>query len=143
MGFYLLIGKKENWKVSLEQKLWGFTQKNIKQWQRMEKNDLLAFYVTLPIRSVVGFGIVEKRFHDAKLTWPQEIWLEESIWPYKISFKVLCQCNDWEDGIEIPKTIILQTSSKRIDQDLFMQMVENADKKWDTCVKNFLPVDDR
>lgn len=84
----------------------------------------MVFYVTLPIKLIAGFGIVEKRFHDTKLTWPQETWLEESIWPYRISFKVLHRCKNWKDGIEIPQKMILQSSSKCIDRDLFMQMIE-------------------
>ena len=131
---YLLIGKDENWEIAIKKKLWGMTVRNKKQWEQMNKNDLLAFYVTKPTQLVIGFGVVNDKFFDKKLIWPTEKFLGELIWPYKISLKILYVCDNLQDGISLPKKLNLQTSKRKIDYELFNFLVEKADKKWNTSI---------
>lgn len=132
--YYLLIGKEDNWEISLKKKLWGFTPRHKKQWERIKSNDLLAFYVTKPTQLVIGFGIVNDKFFDKKLTWTTEKYLGEVIWPYKIFLDIIYMCNNFQDGISLPTKMNLQTSTKKIDNELFITLIENADKKWGTNI---------
>jgi len=129
-NYYLCIGKSENWEFSFNEKLWGITSRNKKLWEKIEKNDELAFYVTRPIKLVIGFGIVNGKYTDSKFIWPVEKRQKESLWPHKISFDIISSCNNWVKGIKLPKTLNLQTSTKKIDKELFIELKESAEKNW-------------
>ena len=131
---YLLIGKNENWDISLKKNIWGFTAKNKKQWEQMKSNDLLAFYITKPTQLIIGFGVVKDKFFDNKLTWPTEKFMEEVMWPYKISFKIIYACDNTQEGISLPVKMNLQSSRRKIEYKLFNSLIENADKKWSTSI---------
>jgi len=138
INYLLLIGRKENWEVSFKKKLWGSTKKTKRLWEKIKKGDFLAFYVTSPIKLVIGFGIVEDKIKDEKLIFPLEKSLGESMWPYKITFSVINTCRNWDNGIKLPNNMILQTSQKLIDKEMYFKMVRQADKKWNTHIKKII-----
>jgi len=80
--YYILVGSEENWKVSLEQNLWGFTENSKGSWNTTMTGDVLAFYVTRPLKKVIGFGRVGKKFSSDDLVWNDEKSFNSSIWNY-------------------------------------------------------------
>lgn len=83
---YLLIGSKENWEVSLDRQLWGFTEQSKGSWNTTKTGDLLAFYVTTPVKKIIGFGKVIDKMISDDIIWNDEKRFKRSLWKYKISF---------------------------------------------------------
>ena len=128
---YILVGEKQNWKVALEKKIWGFQKKSKGLWNTTKENDLIAFYVTKPLKKIIGFGIVKNKFVDQKLVWNDEKFLNRAIWIYKVSFDIFYVCDKWKNGIFLPKKMFLQTSRRVIDKNFFIELVKLADSKWE------------
>ena len=131
--YFILIGSQENWKTSLTHNLWGFAETSKGSWNKTNPDDLLVFYVMLPVRKIIGFGRVGKKFINDNLVWDEERKSNESIWKYKFEIKPSYVCKDWKDGIELPP-MMLATSRKVIDKDVFAKLVKKADSSWKTSL---------
>ncbi|MDE1878098.1 MAG: hypothetical protein KGI07_06155 [Thaumarchaeota archaeon] len=132
--FYILVGEERNWKISLKEGLWGFTERAKGSWNTTQVNDLLAFYVTSPTMKIIGFGKVTNKFASEDLIWHDEKLFKRSLWKYKISFKIFHVCDNWKDGLQLPSSLFLQVSRKVIDQNTYVDLVNNADKIWGTKI---------
>lgn len=131
--YYLIIGDKENWKISLKRRIWGFSEKFKGYWNKTNEGDDIAFYVTSPIKKVIGFGKITKKYTDSsELVWSDEVFFKRSIWPYKIKFEVLHVIENWEAGIPPPEGIMLNVGRKLVSQEQFSALVKDADFKWRT-----------
>lgn len=133
--YYILVGDKENWEVSIEKKIWGFTERTKGSWNTTKVNEYLAFYVTKPVKKIIGFGKVSKKFINNDLIWKDEKRFKRSIWKYKISFDIIHLCEDWDNGIEVgPELYFLQVSRRVVDNDIFLKLVKKADCEWNTFI---------
>lgn len=130
--FFILTGDKETWLRSFNKNLWGFTEKTKGSWNTSQVNDLVAFYVTAPIKKIIGFGIIRKKFIDSELFWNDEILFKKSIWPYRFEFEPIHIEDDWENGISVPAGIMLNVGRKVIDKLIFSNLIREADSKWNT-----------
>jgi len=72
LRYYLLVGDEENWEISIKEKIWGFTDNSKGMWNTTKKGEFLAFYVTSPVKKIIGFGKVSEKFIDDKLLWNDE-----------------------------------------------------------------------
>jgi len=138
--FYILIGEEQNWKISIQKRIWGFKENSKGSWRTTQINDLVVFYVTKPIQKIIGFGIVKNKYSDDKITWDDENFHKRSLWKFKISFDIFHVCKDWQKGISLPKGIFLQVSRKVIEEDLFFDLVKKADSKWHTKILKKLEI---
>ncbi len=136
--FYILVGERRNWEVSLKEKLWGFTERSKGSWNTTKVNDLLAFYVTNPIMKIIGFGKVTDKFVNEDLTWDDEKLFKRSLWKYKIAFKIFYVSDNWEEGLQLPPNLFLQVSRRVVDKKVFFSLIRNADKKWDAKIYQML-----
>lgn len=134
--FYILVGERRAWNVALTNKQWGFTEKNSKLWNTTNKNEILAFYVTYPTKKIIGFGIVTDKFISDDLIWPDEILFKRSLWRYRIGFRVLYQIENWHDGIDPPKGVMLNGGRIVINKDQFTKLVKDAKEKWNIKIMN-------
>jgi len=134
LNYFLLIGKEENWKISISEHLWGMPSQYKKFWESAAIGDLLAFYVTKPTKKIIGFGKIKNKLHNDQLTWNVEKYLGECIWPYKISFDIIQIADMWNDGINLPEKMQLQMSQKKITRDLYLTLVQSAEKKWNVDI---------
>lgn len=136
---FVLIGRHENWQVSLSNNLWGFTENSKGFWNKTNTGDLLAFYIMSPLRKVVGFGTVGKKFINEDLIWNDEKQFKRSLWKYKFEINPSYICEDWKRGIALP-SMSLGVSRKLVDKETFVNMVKNADKTWNSGLfKEFFP----
>ena len=131
--YFILVGSQENWKTSMTHNLWGFTETSKGSWNKTNSEDLLAFYAMLPLRRIIGFGRVGKKFVNNELIWNDEKLFKRSLWKYKFEIKPSYVCEDWKDGIELPH-MMLATSRKVIDTETFSNLVKKADSSWDTSL---------
>ena len=52
------------------------------------------------------------------------------MWPYKISFDIIYTCKKWDDGIDLPKKMMLFSSQKLITKELYLTLIKMAETKW-------------
>jgi len=89
MKFWVLSGSLENWETGLNYKKWGVRITLEKLWQRLQEGDNLAFYVTKPVKGIVGFGRITKKFEENYPLWKDEIRANKVIYPFRWSFQIV------------------------------------------------------
>lgn len=129
---YILIGDQYTWKIALPNNIWGFKEKSKGYWKACNIQDYLAFYVTSPIKTVIGFGIIRDKLIDENIVWLDEKMFGKSIYKYRIRFDILHVIKDRQKGIEIHNNIILNVGRKLIDKNMFLSLVTEADSTWKT-----------
>lgn len=70
--YYVLVADEKTWNIALKQNIFGFSERSKGLWNTSNMGDYLAFYVTHPIKKVVGFGIIIEKFIDDKFIFPDE-----------------------------------------------------------------------
>ncbi len=97
---WLAIGPVESWKRALEVSTWGMTKRYESFWNRVSPKDTLFFYVTSPVKGVVGYGAVKEKLQDKKPLWPEEVREKQTLWPLRLRFDTT-KClppEKWETG---------------------------------------------
>lgn len=133
-NYYILVGDLQNWKIAIENHVWGYSEKTKGSWNKAKIGDWLAFYATSPIKKVFGFGITTDKFKDNEILWRDEKLFKRAIWNLRIRYKIVYLIDDWKEGIDLPPNTMLGTSRKRVDREFFLNLVKNADKKWKTNI---------
>lgn len=128
--FYILTADEETWKVALQELIWGFSDRTVGQWNTTRTEDYVAFYVTAPVKRIVGFGKVAKKFIDESLAWPDEKLFKKAIWKHRLKFNVIFVVDDWDKGISVPSEIMLNTGRKVVPKEIFFTLAEKAEAKW-------------
>lgn len=127
---YILVGDKETWDVAIKNSQWGFTQKNRGLWNTTSVNDLVLFYVTKPIKKIIGYGIIKEKFESEDFLWPDEKTFERSLWKYRLRFEINQIVEDWDDGIEPPSNMMLNIGRKVIGKDTCDELLKKIGKKF-------------
>jgi predicted RNA-binding protein len=133
--YYILVGEKQNWVVSIDNKVWGFSERSKGSWNKILPNELVAFYVTRPIKKIIGFGRIERKFVDKTILWSDDEFFGRTMWPYRISLEILYVTDNWEEnGISVPSDILIQVSRRVISKELFYDLVNKAEIKWHVSI---------
>ena len=101
-NFWIVIGSEENWKLALISKCtWGLEETKLKKvyWLAISPNDIILFYVTRPVRGIVGYGNVRSKFYQDIPVWDEEKKEGKVKWPLRFEFDIdfLLPENRWED----------------------------------------------
>lgn len=88
---WLVVGSERNWKVAFgSRNLWGL--KDFRElralWNMLQVGDDLLFYVSKPVQGIVGFGSVTTKFKQTQPLWPEELTINEVLWPLSFEFDV-------------------------------------------------------
>ncbi|HEX7031849.1 MAG TPA: hypothetical protein VF172_02505, partial [Nitrososphaera sp.] len=111
--YYILVGDSETWEVALKHNIWGFSETSRGYWNRSRKGDYLAFYVTAPVKKVIGFGKITRKFVSDDLIFPDELLFGKVIWEYRFEFEKIHLVQDWEKGgIHVPSHIMLNVGRR-------------------------------
>ena len=97
---WLAIGSIERWKQALELSTCGMTKRYEDFWKRVSPKDILFFYVTSPVKGVVGYGVIMEKLKENKPLWPEEVHKRRVLWPLRLGFEVT-HClppEQWETG---------------------------------------------
>ena len=63
--YYLAVGSYDNWRnVFAKANRWGLPENKFRTWNRLEKGDIVFFYVETPLSAVVGHGVVLSKFYS-------------------------------------------------------------------------------
>lgn len=127
---FLLVGDKKTWETAFKKKTWGFSTKTKGLWKGVEKGDLIAFYVTRPVKGVIGFGKIKTKSENSEIYWPDEILFEKKLWPYEISINIIVKRKEWKEKIQIPSNIMVNQGRKKISKQIFLELVKIAEEKW-------------
>lgn len=89
--YWLIVGTEKNWKVAFENNnIWGL--KDFRElrslWNMLREGDGLLFYVSKPVHGIVGVGHVVTKFRQTNPLWPEEIKMNEVIWPLRFEFDI-------------------------------------------------------
>jgi len=87
--YYILVRDTDTWKISLAKSLWGFSDKSKGCWITCKIGDYLAYYVTAPIKKIIGLGMIKNKFTDENIVWLDERFFGRAIWKHKIEFETL------------------------------------------------------
>ena len=129
-NYFILVGNRKTWNTSFKKTIWGFSEKTKGFWNTSRSEDLIAFYVTKPTKKIIGFGKFNNKFIGDTIFWPEEKLSEEIIWKYRIKFSIIHIEQDWKNGIEVPKNIILNQGRKKIPKVDFLSLIKTAEEKW-------------
>jgi len=133
--YFILVGDQNTWKASFTENLWGFSSRTKGLWNTINVGDYVAFYVTSPIKRVIGFGSVKDKFLDKKLFWPDEKLFKKCLWGYRFRFEITFLVDDWNQGISIPQKIMLNQGRKLVTKDFFLLLLKTADLKWNSKIR--------
>ena len=73
MNYWLAVGSPTNWDTAFNNgNIWGLKESQRRLWENVNDGDVLLFYATIPVRGVIGYGVVQTRFKQSKPLWPDE-----------------------------------------------------------------------
>ena len=122
--YFILVGDMDAWNISLQINTWGFSERSRGNWNTLEEGDYVAFYVTAPLKKIIGFGIITRKFINDALLWSDEKLFDRSIWKYRIQFRKLFLVNSMQEGVPVPHQIMLNTGRKVIDRRTFLSLIK-------------------
>jgi predicted RNA-binding protein len=128
---YILVGDEKTWKVALYNEQWGFTQKNIGLWNTINEGERVAFYVTSPVKKIIGFAVINEKFVSKEILWPDEKLFNKSIWENRVKFKIKMLVKNWSDGVDPPPNTMLNVGRKVIKKKIFDDLIKKGKRKWD------------
>ncbi len=128
-NYFILVGDEKNWETGLSKKTWGFSEKRKGFWDTIKEDDKIVFYVISPVKRIIGFGKVEKKYVGDDLLFRDEIYFEKLLWKYRFNFQIECLIKDWKNGITPPKNLILNVGRKPISVETFQNIKNSILKK--------------
>ena len=131
MASYLVVGPPRNWGIGLEHHVWGLPSSGKHMWGRVLQGDTILFYVTAPVRGVVGYGHASSTRIEQSPVWPEEVGSGYAIWPYRIKLEIaeVLTRDRWEDhrcktgGLYVNKSIQVLSDRKATE---LTEAVRNA-----------------
>ena len=123
------MGDENSWKIGLNNKIWGFKDTNFGLWNKTREGEFVIFYVTAPVSKIIGVGQVEKKYVEESIIWPEEKFANRSLWKHKFKLKIL-KTVSYDKGIPKPNNLMLNVGRKVLEEDQFLLLLKEADKKW-------------
>ena len=116
---------QETWRKSFTKNIFGFKETTKGMWNITNVGDFVCFYATTPIKKIIGFGRVTRKFIDEELFFPDEILFKRLLWKYRIEFEVIRLIGDWASGISPPRTIMLNVGRSKIKKEIYSKMLKS------------------
>ena len=136
--YYILVGDEKTWQYAFKDNIWGFSPKTKGLWKTTFPGDIFAFYVIRPVKKIIGFGRLIEKFESHSLYWPDELLFKKIMWPFRLQLEIIHIIDNWEEGISIPSTFILNQGRKKVNESDFSKFVKNAEDKWKIRIPKIL-----
>jgi hypothetical protein len=91
--------------------------------------------VTYPIKRVIGFGTIGRKFVGDTVLWPDEELFARVIWRYRVEFSVELLAKDWNEGVLVPKDLMLNMGRRVVGKGFFLELMRMAEFKWNPKVR--------
>lgn len=92
-NWWVLVGSEKNWDYAIQGAtgIWGVRDKSTlkRHWDKLQGGDYVIFYVTSPVKGVVGYGRIESKNKQNKPVWPDEVKGNQVIYPWRFYFEIL------------------------------------------------------
>ena len=124
--YWLAVGPAQNWKIGLEQKVWGLPSKYFGIWQKVQPQDIVLFYSMVPIKGVIGYGIIVGKRTFGQPLWCEEVEIESSLWPLRLYFKSVVHLNhgSWlEKNIRLQNRIPVRRALQQLPSDVAKELL--------------------
>lgn len=131
--FYILVGDPENWEIALKNRIWGFKEATKGLWNKSQIGEYVAFYVTTPIKKIIGFGKIIDKYIEDTIIWSDEKLFNRSLWNYRFELEIIYLIDDWNKGIRLT-SIHLNVGRKVVSEYFFKTLVKKADQKWSSNI---------
>lgn len=140
---WLVIGIQENWDTALSQSIpiWGLKLRYKNDFKfLLNIGDIVWFYVTSPIKGVVGIGVVKDKYiDDINLIWNEELIKKEVIWPLRFRIQVLklISKENWKNSsIKINDfNIVWQRVFQLLKDEHVIELIKRFEKGFWFCIK--------
>lgn len=132
---WILVGNEENWETALQDEIWGARKNLENRWEKIEKEDILVFYVSRPVSGIIGFGTTETKFKQNKPLWKDEIRANKVIYPFRFEFRIdyALPPKDWRNKRINIRDLHVSTwagVNSLPSREKFAKLVERAEKEW-------------
>lgn len=135
LRYYILISNLKNSEKSFDINTWGFSEKRKGSWNKSRVGELIAFYITDPIKKIVGFGVITDKVIEEDLIWPDEIFYQKSILKYRLKFSKIFLLEDYTNGITISQNLSFNDRTI-ISKKSFYELVAKSEEKWNYKFKD-------
>jgi len=129
---WLAIGPLESWKRALELSTWGMTKRYKHFWNQVSPHDTLFFYVTSPVKGVVGYGTIKEKLQENKPLWPEEVREKQTLWPLRLRFNVThCLPPEWWETGRVrlnAKQAVLQKGFQALRKEVMALILKELTK---------------
>ena len=135
MSIWVTTGSSINLKTSLENGKWGVNKRLKNAWDRVSQGDLFLFYVTSPVRGIVGVARVEGKAEEDNILWRDEAVVGRVLHPYRIIFKPVFVLNEdkWESDRIVVKDLNVSVRAglnSLKDRDTVEKLLERIKDSW-------------
>ncbi len=132
--YWLLVGSLEHWEKALEERVWGVNEKRKYMWDKISAGDILFFYVTRPVKGVIGVGRVLEKFEGKEPLWPREVEEGRVIWKYRVRFETVYSLPlaQWEKR-KIPLAglkVFFSSGLNPLDDYAVRRLLEKMESEW-------------
>ena len=135
MNYWMAVGPQENWTHSFENgNIWGCPgSTGIRtQWTKANIGDILFFYITSPVKGIIGYGKIIAKSENTIPFWPIESGDKPSRFPLRIGFErlALIPHDKWtsEDSIGGVAGLARMGSWQVINHDLAKSIISALDE---------------
>jgi predicted RNA-binding protein len=140
MDAWVVVSSAQNVKTSFENNKWGVSTRLKGVWEKVAKGDLLIFYVTSPVRGIVGVAFVEGKIEEHTTLWQDELVVGRALYPYRILFKpiFILEKEKWESNkitIKDLKVSVQAGINHLKNEDAINKLLERISKSWGIKIK--------
>ena len=128
MNYWLIVGAPQNWDTAFTHgNIWGLKQTRSHLWENLKENDKVIFYVTSPVKGVIGHGVVRTKFPQNQPLWPDEVKQHKVIWPLRFEFDVDFRLpqRKWVSARVASNELWPRAGFQSIKEDLGMKLVSS------------------
>ena len=143
MKYWLIVGKPENWETAFTHRnIWGLKQTQFHLWESLKENDRVIFYVTHPVKGIIGHGFVRTKIKQDKPLWPDEVTQHKVIWPLRFEFDVDFRLprDRWASERVVSKELWPRAGFQLLSEDLGVELVSSLGTGGYAPVEEKLPV---
>jgi predicted RNA-binding protein len=126
MNYWLVVGKPQNWETAfIHRNIWGLKETQSHLWESLKENDKVIFYVTSPVKGVIGHGVIRTKFHQYSPLWPDEIKQRKVIWPLRFEFDVDFRLpqGKWANERVVSKELMPRAGFQLLSKDLGVKLI--------------------
>lgn len=129
MRWWLAVGPREHWLTAFKHgNVWGVRDIPAlrRAWEMLGEGDGLLFYVTTPVKGVIGYGRVRAKFEQEQPLWPREVEEGRAIWPLRFEFDVeyCLPVEEWESGRVTHERLAPRRGFGPVDEEVAGEIVQ-------------------